>query len=84
MLSVTCSHFTASLRASRAGTKTPLTELQNTNGCVNEQALCDEDPALKQMVPEGYRWTILQFYTKILFPELPGVAQEALNAEHSA
>ena len=82
-LTVACSHFTASLRAAAHGCPTPCKNLQGTDGTINKLALCKADPEFEALFEEGWEWTVLSSSVEVQWPELPDLAQKALNAEHS-
>ncbi len=83
LCSVASSHFTASLRALIAGTRTSEESLKDSSGRLNRIQLTKNDEVMRQILDEGFIWTIIPVYAMVLFPGLPGLAQKALNAEHT-
>ena len=82
LLSVSCSHFTAALRAVAAGCETPEERLKDPSGRLNVSQLCANDSALQDVIENGYEFTVIPWYAEVLFPDLPALAQGALNADH--
>ena len=81
--SVACSHFAAGCRAADASCDTPEEKLQDANKKINLIQLCENDEVFLSLVKEGWVWTILPYWVQELWPELPDLAQDALNAEHA-
>ena len=83
VLSVACSHFTAGCRASANNCESPEESLQDANGRINLEQLLGDDIAFEDLIKNGWEWTILPHCCQIVWPKLPDLVQEALNAEHA-
>ena len=83
LCSISCSHFTAGCRALLAGCRTTEESLKDPSGSLNRIQLTTNDDEMGKILDEGFEWTIVPFYAEILFPDLPNLAQRALNAEHT-
>ena len=84
LLSVACSHTVAGARAANASCVTPKEfGLRDANGRLSVQMLSENDPEMKDIIENGWVWTIIPYYAEVLWPELPDLAASALNAEHS-
>ena len=81
-LSVSCSHTTQFFRCVDANTKTPEGSLQDKDGRLNKQALCAHDPFLAEVLEKGYDWTIIPWYASKVWPNLPSLAEKALNSDN--
>ena len=81
--SVACSHFTAGCRASEHSCHTPEGSLKDVNGRINLIQLCEDDLDLKDLITRGWDWWVLPYICQKIWPKLPDLAQDALNAEHA-
>ena len=82
--SVGCSHFTAGCRAANHGCVTPEESLQDGHGNrINKQTLCASDKVYESLIDGGWEWTVLPLCCQQIWPKLPDLAQDALNATHS-
>jgi hypothetical protein len=85
LLTVSCSHTVASFRAAKHGCRTPQPALQDPDGNINLLSLCRDSPVLKEVIEQGFEWTIIPAWVAQCFgAELPDLAQSALNAEQAA
>ena len=85
LLSVACSHSTAGFRAAQANCLTTTWDgMGDADNKLNSLTMSTKDPVMKQVFDKGYPVIICPWYAAKLWPELPDVAQEALNAEHGA
>ena len=83
VLSCACSHFTAGCRAAKHGCRTVEEQLKDPTGHINVLQLTQNDEDMKGVIEEGFDFTIIPWYAEVIFPELPTLAQAALNAEHT-
>ena len=81
-LSCASSHFTASLRAAIAGCVTPEASIRDPDGNLNVTMLKQKDKVLKKLIEQGWKWVVVCWQVAAAIPELPGLAQAALNADH--
>ena len=81
--SVACSHFTAGCRAAEGASLTPERSLADSDGRLNKISLCCEDQEFKDLIEQGWDWTTLPHTCQKIWPKLPDLAQDALNAEHA-
>lgn len=85
LLSVSCSHWTAACRACEHGCVTPEGLLQDTHGRINKLQLTQDDPEFARIMRDGFdELLVIPAYAEFLWPELPNLAQSALNAEQSS
>ena len=82
-LTVSCGHTVQFAKSVSASCRTSQPSLADPSGCLNTQHLCKDDAALKTMVQSGWGWTILPWQAELTWPELPDIAQRALNASNS-
>lgn len=83
VLSVACSHFCAGCRAADASCLTPESDLADDNGKLNKLQLVNNDAEFLSLIDKGWSWTVLPFCVQEVWPKLPDLAQDALNAEHA-
>ena len=83
LLTVASSHFSAACRAIDAGCITSEAALKDPNGRLNLIQVAGEDKVLKDIVQNGWTFTIVPWTAEKIWPSLPDLAQSALNAEHS-
>jgi hypothetical protein len=81
-LSVSCGHTAAFCKAANHGCKTFQEQLAE-NGKLSVQALASRDATFGKMLTRGWGWTIVSWQVEAQFPELPHLAQQALNASHN-
>ena len=82
LLTVACSHFSAGCRAAVHGCRTDVPDIKDQNGCINLAVLCDKDVTFKQIIEGGFAFTIVPWQVEQMWPDLPDLAQSALNVEH--
>ena len=85
-MTVSCGHCCAFVRALLAGCCTPQAKLGAVKVCDGEsklmlakEALITKDPQLKIMCDVGWEWTVIPHWVEKEFPDLPRLAQKALN-----
>ena len=83
VMSVACSHFCAGCRAADASCLTPEDDLADENGKLNKLQLVNNDAEFASLIDKGWSWTVLPFCVQEVWPKLPDLAQDALNAEHA-
>ena len=85
LLTVACSHTVAGFRAAKAMCRSPQPALQDENGKINMLSLTADDPTLRDVIDNGFEFTIIPAWVADNFgAELPDLAQSALNAEQAA
>ncbi len=57
--------------------------MRDANGRLSVRMLSENDPEMKDIIENGWVWTIVPYYAEVLWPELPDLAASVLNAEHS-
>lgn len=82
-LSVGCGHTGQFAKAAGASCPTPQSSIADASGCLNVQHLSKDDPKLHVMLTRGWSWTILPWQCEHTWPQLPDLAQRALNASNS-
>lgn len=83
LMSVSCSHFCAALRAAKSRCRTDEQSIADNRGFLNELQLSKGDPALQKMMQSGWSWLVIPAAVEAQWPQLPHLAQEALNSVHS-
>ena len=84
LLSVANSHFSAGCRAIIAGCCTTMPSLQDPTGKLNLLQVTDGDPEFKRIIEQGWTWTVIPAFAEQLWPQLPDLAQNALNADQGS
>ena len=84
LLTISCSHFAAACRAMVAACKTPFAPLQDPSGHLNMLSLCKQDPILKDIIENGFEFTIIPAHVENDLVGIADLGQKALNAEQSA
>ena len=82
-LTVASSHFSAGCRAVAAGCTTSEADLRDQSGFLNIIQVCAKDPILKSIIQDGWEFMCIPWMAEHIWPQLPDLAQAALNAEHS-
>ena len=82
-LTVSCSHTVQFCKAVMASCRTPEETLADGRGFLNAQSIGQGDAALRQMISVGWGWTILPWQVEAAWPEMPDLAQRALNAANT-
>ena len=84
-ITVACSHFTQALRAAKAKCITHQTSLKDSEGRLSCEKLLLNDLTghMTKIINKGWRWTIVPWQVAAAMPELPSLAQAALNADHA-
>ena len=77
--SISTSHTTAFLKSVQQGCKTMEEEVSH-NGYLNFESMCQKGGDLRQMVEEGWVWSIICPEVEEQLPSLPGFLQQALNS----
>lgn len=80
-LSVGGSHTNCFLRALKAGSKTPVAQLQNASGNLEMDRICQGQPQLREAANNGLKWTVISHHAVEACPKLAGFVQKALNTE---
>ena len=87
LLTVACSHFSQGCRASKHGCVTDEKTIRDEgSGRINVGVLCagDKNKHMKDVLEKGIEFTIIPWTVEQVFgPQLPELAQAALNADHS-
>ena len=81
--SCACSHFTAGCRAAADSCKTYEESIKDKNGKMNLAQLCENDDVFRNLIGTGWMWTVLPYIVQVVWPKLPDLFQDALNAEHA-
>ena len=87
-MSLGCGHAAAFTRAANATCRTPLPELGGATGYLSLDGILagkankDQHP-FRVMCEEGWEWFCIDPEVEVVFPELPGMWQSALNASHA-
>ena len=82
-LSVSSGHTTQFLKALWAGCRSSEVSLA-TNGFLSKEALCGKDPVLREVMSQGWSWIIISWAVEECYPDLPKLAERALNSSNSA
>ncbi|CAE6969732.1 unnamed protein product [Symbiodinium sp. CCMP2592] len=82
-LSVSSGHTTQFLKALWAGCRTSEGSLA-TNGFLSKEVLCGKDPVLREVMLHGWSWVIVSWAVEECYPDLPKLAERALNSSNSA
>ena len=82
-LSVGSGHFVAGCRAINSGCRTPEARLADEAGKINSARVWDKQPVFKQLCKIGWEWTAIPSEVEERWPNLPRMAQRALNATNS-
>ena len=75
-------HTVQFFRSVLAGCPTPEASLRDQAGNLNAQTLSDRDPRFAEAL-KGWEWTILPWQAEVTWPQLPDLAQRALNATNN-
>ena len=76
-------HCTAFFRAARANCSTPQRELEDTHGKISMERLSTEDSRRKTAFTTGWPWLVFPWQAEAQWPQLPDLAQRALNASQN-
>ena len=82
-ISVGASHFTQFVKGAGVGVKTPIAELQDANGCLQNAILEKDDEFFANLIKRGWRWLIFPAQAQVAWPTLPSFLQFAYNAGNS-
>ncbi len=82
--SVSTSHFSQGCKAAQNGCITCEEDLADSTGRINMIELTRKDLKLRQLIEQGWEFTILPYQVEATWPSLPDLAQSALNAEQAA
>lgn len=82
-LTVSCGHTSQFCKAARVHCTTPQLTLQDADGKLSIDHVAKDDPKFKVMLTIGWTWTIIPWQAAEQWPELPDLAQRALNASNS-
>ena len=82
-LSVGTGHYTAWVRAIRAGCRTPFKVMADSNGRLSADRFRNKDSRMRICLDVGWSWRILCWQVEVAWPGLPDLAQRALNSSHS-
>ena len=81
-LSVSAGHTSQFVKAAAHGCKTSEATLADSTGKLNVQALC-EDAEFKKLLQDGWTWTVVANSVEKQWPQLPKLAERALNASNT-
>ncbi|CAE7930394.1 unnamed protein product, partial [Symbiodinium necroappetens] len=81
-LSVSAGHTSQFVKAAAHGCRTSEATLADSTGKLNVQALC-EDAEFKKLLQVGWTWTVVANSVEKQWPQLPKLAERALNASNS-
>ena len=82
-LSVSSGHLTQFVKAVLAQCKTGQSLLADTGGRLNAQSL-SRDLEFKRLSEQGWSWTIISSKVEAVWPDLPSIAEKALNSSNIA
>lgn len=82
-LSVGTGHFTAGARAIKAGCKTCIPSLKDSNGQLSADRFRKKDHRWSNILDKGWSWKVWPWQTEIAWPLLPDLAQRSLNSSHA-
>ncbi|CAE7323802.1 unnamed protein product [Symbiodinium sp. CCMP2592] len=82
-LSVSCGHTTQFVKAVLCSCQTPVLSLADQTGRLNREAL-GRDSHLNEMLSEGWTWLVISSRAESAFPQLPSLAEKAMNSSNSA
>ena len=80
--SVSCRHTVQFCKAALAGCRTPEASVADSSGNIDVQVLTKDDQAFASML-KGWSWSVLPWQVEQTWPQLPDLAQRALNASNS-
>ena len=83
ILSVSCSHAVAGLRALAAGCKSSHEQLA-VDRRLNKEKVLDMSPSMRAPMDDGMDWTVIRWPVRKRCPSLATLAQFAGNADHGA
>ncbi|CAE7351248.1 unnamed protein product [Symbiodinium sp. CCMP2592] len=81
-LSVSAGHTSQFVKAAAHGCRTSEATLADSTGKLNVQALC-EDAEFKKLLQAGWTWTVIANSVEKQWPQLPKLAERALNASNA-
>jgi hypothetical protein len=81
ILSFSCSHTVAGLRALAAGCKSNHEQLA-VDGLLNKEKVLDMSPSMRAPMDDGMEWTVIRAPVRKRCPHLATFAQFAGNADH--
>ncbi|CAE7030278.1 unnamed protein product [Symbiodinium sp. CCMP2592] len=82
-LTVSSGHVSQFAKAAWSSCRTPQPVLQDQGGCLNRESL-SRDPEFKQMLDDGWNWLVVSSVAEHQWPDLPRLAEKALNASNTA
>ena len=81
-LSVGCGHWIQWCRAIKAGCRTPFKEMANSEGKLSQDRFAQKDARMGVALKNGWKMRALPWQCEVAWPQLPGLAQRALNSSH--
>jgi hypothetical protein len=81
-LSVAGSHAAAFCKAMKNRCLTPQTSLADDGGRLSIESATGTDAAFRTMFEKGWLWTVIPWTVESRWPQLPALAQRALNASN--
>ena len=81
--SVACSHYNQFLAAAIDGVPSSYDNL-SLSGRLNKDVLMNRYPEMEFIFTKGMSWTVWKRDAEQLYPDLPDIAQRALNAKYAA
>ena len=76
-------HTTAGFKAVAVGCPTPMKTIADSAGNLKKQMMAQNDSEMSLMIEEGWEWTVLPWQVERTWPQLPDLAQRALNASNA-
>jgi hypothetical protein len=80
-LTLGCGHTVAFCKAADAGAKTSEKSIADAKGFIDQSKL-KRNPQFKEMIEEGWFWTIIEHGIDEVFPAFAKIAQKALNVSN--
>ena len=80
---VATGHTRAFVRAVNHCCKSFEETAKDSNGQLDADALCHNDPVFAKMCREGWEWTVIPASVEERWPKLPGVLQQTFNASNN-
>ncbi len=81
-LSVGGGHWIQWCRAIKAGCRTPFKDMATTEGKLSADRFIQKDARMGCVLKDGWIMRGLPWQTEVAWPQLPGLAQRALNSSH--
>ena len=81
LLSVGGGHTNTFLRAVKAGVKSAVDKLADTEGNLSAEKLCVDRPAFRDAINKGLHWFVMHWQCQFVWKDLPQFVQAALNTQ---